>query len=549
MESVSPGEIDSALCAGLKDPRERANLFRLEQCYIDFCNSTSLWMDVGGAYNRMILMGPSASGEESARLQQPSNLPGHQTSFHRLLVHRLADRFFIRRESRGITCIRLFKCPETAIPAVLVQNLDPAIYYPPEENSVTSNSYPSINDSQAIDPSQAATSSLSEKQPSEKQPRKKVLMKKKTGNNVVLQRRPHLNTQQSQSSDNSSEIKSKDCGNSADLMEARERAYAEARARIFNEGENTADAEGIGETASATPLNIADDGDVGVVESMTNLTIHNNLSQQRIADTAECPGEEGTPAMDADRKAVYRNRAEEAADPDFQRARTRAVVVQTPMSGPVAAYNNHFYPSMQLTGAHPGANLHESTPSTNNGVLLTASAPAFVPSNIAKGYVHQPQGSWTSPNTSPKKTGSKAPPIRYNSNPEHQRGQQYRAYNQQPQYHQPQYHHHQAHHYQQQHRFRQHPHLTVQTGYMHHIPQFPQQQPQNYSSPLAQQRNFVHANINSMDQGHGEDQGRLSMKDSAEASIVDSSVVSMPQAASQKENPSTVSATPVVNSS
>uniref|UniRef100_A0A7S2Y554 SUZ domain-containing protein n=1 Tax=Entomoneis paludosa TaxID=265537 RepID=A0A7S2Y554_9STRA len=532
MESVGPDDIDSALCAGMRDPRERAALFRLEQWYMDFCNSTSLWMDVGGAYNRVIVMGPPASGEEPVRSQPPPQLAGYQTSFHRLLVHRLADRFLIRRESRGTTCIRLYKCPESRVPAVLVQNLDPNVYYPEIPEPTASNMNSSVamaniptngngmttaptSTTDAAMPNSLLTSNNSTPVIVEKQPRKKVMIKKKKSPGL-LQKRPQLQTQQSQSSDGSAAAteNGSETPSSDSKMEARERAYAEARARIFNEGEagsSSGEQEGDGGTGTSetVPKEGASEEDA-VTDSVAKLSIQgdaaatNNSSPSKpaaavIPDSPENSGDVSTTASsaltDADRKAVYRNRAEEAADPDFQRGRIRAAMPQVP----VPAYNyypsphqqhhahHHQPPHLHHPGAYPppagspGVHKSSSSPALT-AASLTASAPAFVPGgpsptvSYANKAAPPQQGGWTSPQSSPKKNGAKAPPMRYNSNPEHQRG--YRPY---PQQQQPYHYHPQSnyppaagHHHQHHQRYQQH----APPAHMHHPQQaYPQQQP------------------------------------------------------------------------
>lgn len=379
MESPGKEDVDSALCAGMRDPRERTALFRLEHLYQDFCNSSSLWMEVGGAYNRCVVMGPpNGELETTVSVQQQQAASGHQTSFHRLLVHRLADRFGIKRESRSCNTIRLYKCPETRVPPVLLQDLDPAVYYPSTEMANGSNQNSSSTPPSPLDAKEPSASA-------EKQLKKKIIVKKRSpGQNMVLQKKS-LTTQQSRNTDSSDhKNRSSDYissrSSSSEQLEAKERAYAEARARIFKDDDANPDET---TTDPSTP-------DEDATLSMEKLTVQTNENE-----TLHSPYPDLSPD---DSKAVYRNRAEEAADPDFQRGRIRASVVMGPI--PSVPYNPAYvYPN--VAGYH----------SPLNTGSLTASAPAFVPGS-ANPYLppptpsQQPQLPWAA---SPQKNQ----PVRY----------------------------------------------------------------------------------------------------------------------------------------
>ena len=450
MESEST--IDSALCAGMRDPRERAALFRLEYWYQEFCASGSVWMEVGGAYNRSVVIGPRP-GEDG--YYQPQVGGGHQTSFHRLLVHRLADRFGIRRESRSPNVIRLYKCPETRIPSVLLQGLDPAIYYPPThlgvpdttivnninpQNHVTNGNINSNTNSTPAPPTLVATtgSPLEAKTETsnqapvvvEKQPKKRIIVKKRSSNgpqNVLMQRKPS-STAAGRTGD---DARSNEFGrsSSSEHLEAKERAYAEARARIFND-----ESDDTGTPTDAAALDTVEP----VSEAMANLAVQteaeapnqpttpnttttasNSTSATTTTTTTESSpttGPTDAALSNVDRKAVYRNRAEEAADPDFQRGRIRhrTNVLPSPNGGvprtmaSVASYNPNavYYPSMAAAAAYnphapppppaahptPAPHASSSTTSVNGSTsttssfssgALTASAPVFVPGAAA----------------------------------------------------------------------------------------------------------------------------------------------------------------------
>ena len=111
-------EIDSALMAALRDPRERMGLLKLEQAMCEFLQSeTDGWMEVGGPFNSQIQW-PSASNNS---VSYPPTM--RQTTFQRCILHRLADRFHIIREAGSVlpSSIRLIKIPESKIPAQLLQ--------------------------------------------------------------------------------------------------------------------------------------------------------------------------------------------------------------------------------------------------------------------------------------------------------------------------------------------------------------------------------------------------------------------------------------------
>jgi len=113
-------EVDSALLSALCDARERKALFRLEQVMLDFMKDKSSGsMEVGGAFNSIVLNQSSSggsyinSGETSdgqtisqqglQDLQYQNQRGLKQTSFQRLILHRLADRFNIIREQINYT--------------------------------------------------------------------------------------------------------------------------------------------------------------------------------------------------------------------------------------------------------------------------------------------------------------------------------------------------------------------------------------------------------------------------------------------------------------
>lgn len=180
--------VDDALLSALSDPRERFSLLRLEQTLIDFMKDrTAGYIEVGGPNNSVVIGGQSGgtsnNGANVGKTRSPSSQderqfvpmcndgPGaakivtnrqlqhtgasgavnaggnRQTSFHRLCLHRLADRFKIVRESTSTSpagsnlgddgvvngkglwtyqpgLIRLVKVKESKIPDKLLIDLD-----------------------------------------------------------------------------------------------------------------------------------------------------------------------------------------------------------------------------------------------------------------------------------------------------------------------------------------------------------------------------------------------------------------------------------------
>ena len=420
-EQSTAQNIDSALCAGMKDPRERAALFRLEVCYQDFCKSSSSWMDVGGAYNRCIVLGPITDETEansdptlSSSSQPPHQQPpqsalmlGHQTSFHRLLVHRLADRFGIRRESLIPNTIRLFKGPNTQIPSVLLQNLEPALYYPETSMmthtdysySSSKGGYPSANDNTTTGANNDKPSSSS---------KKKIIMKKRGPIKKAAAEQRQRDFQNTSRATSSSE----------QLLEARERAYAEARARIFNEGATASNEEGENDAPTADMAQLSLQPSEGVAANATSASAASTSQDDN--KTSSSPGslsqqQQQQQQVDADRKAVYRNRAEEAADPDFRRGRIRTPMTAsaypylpqqaTPPFPPPPQHHHSAAMAMHPATAMPypaaaaaaAAAMHNNpkrpTPaSSSTAPTLVASAPVFVPGvPSAQSYPHHPK--------------------------------------------------------------------------------------------------------------------------------------------------------------
>lgn len=370
--------IDSALQSGMRDPRERVALLRLEQALLDFMTGDPCigWIEVGGPSNSLVLFPNKNSPPAPAG-------PLYQSSFHRLLVHRLSDRFGIIRE-RGLildNALRLIKVPESKVPETLLRDLDPSEYTAtPDHNNIILN--PSGTPSLILDdnnntnkPSPTLLRSESSGAGGGVKPRKLKIMKRQSSQPM----------KSSTGVSPGGKRESRRMASSSDL-ESREKAYAEARARIFSDGSNdeakstssqNPDAEdSLGNSghglvqAVASRLSLSESS----ATSATPATPQSHQQQQAITD----------PATPDQPKAVYRNRAEEAADPDFQRGAAAVVFQQNNMYyGTTPSSSQYGY-----VGTAPPV-----SPAGMRGVnSLTASAPAFYPG--APYVAYPPTNAW-----------------------------------------------------------------------------------------------------------------------------------------------------------
>lgn len=265
-------EVDSALLSALCDPRERKALFRLEQVMIDFMRDKSSWsMEVGGALNAIVLHQNSgggnsennpgdfevAEGQMHVLSQQGMQELHHQqqrglkqTSFQRLILHRLADRFNVIREQiiqpyfpplgneRGLVdvgvpphyspgLIRLVKTNESSIPSNLLIEIDQSLLIN-YKNPRARNYFGGGNEDSTKYITDNMASATLEAQPP-------VIVSKKSKKMVIMKR--------SDSTNGSGETlgisrDSRKDDTRKKKLEDREKAYEEARARIFGMGES-----------------------------------------------------------------------------------------------------------------------------------------------------------------------------------------------------------------------------------------------------------------------------------------------------------------------
>lgn len=485
-------EVDSALLTALCDVKERKALVRLESILVDFMKDPSLpSIDVGGAFNSIVVgLRPqqqtsedqtpttSASGgvttEEDATTFVPSQSQGvqdlltqyqrgiRQTSFQRLILHRLADRFNIVREQinninpiptpvtnnerntgeRGLVdvgannsnnyitswvpqqqqqqqqnsyplgLIRLIKNEESCIPAHLLINLDLSLlvnYKNPRARNFVPNNNNNNNAEEGIrtlsenmnaaslDNAAGVTS-----MPGPKKPNKKM---------VIMKRNSSSNTAGSGEGSGNGKREGR---SRRKKLEDREKAYEEARARIFGKEEKKEAEGGItddrGESAAAvqdnlSPLNschssfsaeenteappptesesadVSNSGHIVPSQLISRTTPKirsaspspeppsNNAVSGSLVETEA----EQKQQSQSKTKAVYRNRQQEENDPDFRR---RSAYVPAAAMGVTSS--GHMPPGVPYNMVNPYAvNPYSAVPGQH--VMMQQQPPHFYP--------------------------------------------------------------------------------------------------------------------------------------------------------------------------
>jgi hypothetical protein len=289
--------IDSALLAALRDPRERLGLLKLEQAMIDFCNNSSDgYIEVGGPFNSIVIS--PTTGFISG---QNVNSDRPQTTFQRCILHRLADRFNIVRENGNLYegYIRLVKIKESRIPKSLLVNFDSSEY---NNNSVdeTSRSMESMNI--------AGVNGSNTVPATNTKPRNRKMK--------IMKRRSSDDDSRNSNSDSRTPRKGQNFSD-------KEKAYAEARARIF--------AEEQGEKTS-NPVTPASTSAAPSPTSTPPTSQHGSNyfpSLDAAASAAADNDSEKRASRNAVNKATWRNRQQEECDPDFRRGGPMVVQPQT----------------------------------------------------------------------------------------------------------------------------------------------------------------------------------------------------------------------------
>mmetsp|Transcript_15410 Transcript_15410/g.22936 ORF Transcript_15410/g.22936 Transcript_15410/m.22936 type:complete len:908 (-) Transcript_15410:318-3041(-) len=306
--------IDSALLSALSDQRERKGLLRLEQTLVDFMKERNAgYIEVGGPNNSIVINGQSGGGSRNMMgvgdAPQDGVLPqqlllvndgqqqygagnggrgGRQTSFQRLCLHRLADRFNIVREPASTPLqttdvdgynvgggalngsgggnvsyppglIRLVKVKNSRIPSKLLIDLDLSSYsnsnghrngrglINPDSIGITEDSNPIRG---GIPESLASYSNTENTKSFQKQPPKKMMIMKRSSSGLGS------SGSLKSKGDNGKGGRNKGKGLKGKNLSDKEKAYEEARARIFNETQSSASTVGEAQNQETSDLTI-----------------------------------------------------------------------------------------------------------------------------------------------------------------------------------------------------------------------------------------------------------------------------------------------------
>mmetsp|Transcript_3273 Transcript_3273/g.6797 ORF Transcript_3273/g.6797 Transcript_3273/m.6797 type:complete len:603 (+) Transcript_3273:359-2167(+) len=323
----SAAPIDSALLSALCDPRERWNVLKLEQVLVDLMKQRHVgFVELnpnGGAIfsSNGNHVGPQqqTGGTQqvpAASCGYPDQQPKHCTSFHRLCLHRLADRFGIVRESpsdgnshgQGVNLIRLVKTKSSHTPAQLLIDLDVSGHGAKDDGNGANKVTKSMS---ATNLEASGGGSKSQKQPNSG---KKMMIMKRNGNDPF-----------SKKSDSKSDGKKKKQGLKGKKMDEKERAYAEVRARIFGESTGGAVSE-----VPATSTTRTERYSPGLPNIPPPFEPQPQVEPEVVAvkrGSGKVRASNGGADGGGGTKATWRNRMQEENDPDFRRGRV-AVPVQ-----------------------------------------------------------------------------------------------------------------------------------------------------------------------------------------------------------------------------
>ncbi len=411
-------EIDSALLSALRDQRERMALLRLEKHIIDFMNDKECqYMDVGGAFNNILIKGTnevpnsnnstsynSSAGStvENYNLDSNNNVmdnngvgrKGSQTSFQRLCLHRLADRFNIVRQTlihnnnnsmhphmnmyhypttggggnmgvKGHNLIRLIKVNESRIPTLKLIDVDLDDY---EGNNLHSSSIPQDRglDSNEIDGDDGTAAGIGvnvvkgitdritgiqlDNNNSITAAANNVTGKKsKKKEKVKIMKRSPNNSGSKNVNKNTDADKNKRKGKKN--LSDKTKAYEEARARIFQESSSCLDGSDHASNSAVNTTNNSEnnnnntdadsstpalestmsaDGSGSTPDRLSPFSQQLNTSTDNFAVESEDANVPAAAKGGAESKVLWRNRQQEASDPDFRRAH-HPIMVQQPV--------------------------------------------------------------------------------------------------------------------------------------------------------------------------------------------------------------------------
>ena len=284
------------------------------------------------------------------------------TTFQRCLLHRLADRFFISRQPQDNGYIRISKTLSTQIPPVLLIHLKPSEWSTPKLTTTVAATHAGNgavggeNEAMAKDATGQTKTTSQSSSSSSTRPKKVKIMK----------RQPNGTSEASETGSNTRGARSKSKSNGVTGQTEKERQYAEARARIFQQSHEDAWKEGVvGEDAPSSSTAAPAPASATTTTPTTSSSSHSIMGDPSTtlptlattttalphptSDSSLChsladpmpllttgtstttTAQDPFPSYQGNNKATYRNRQMEQADPDFQR-RTRAPPIMTMMT-------------------------------------------------------------------------------------------------------------------------------------------------------------------------------------------------------------------------
>jgi hypothetical protein len=393
------------------------------------------------------LLAPSPSSS-SPVAPSSSSAVRPATSFQRCVLHRLADRFGIVRENGSVLegSIRLVKLPNTRIPSRLLRDMDLLSDYsnsssaagPPGPQQTTSVVHPTDRGAPAFCSSSSPSSSLAMGElmgalsqtaiggdnlnspggagsdaatattttartaPQQQQPRPSFASRK-----MKIMKRTDRSRSWTPATQGSAALSSCDAdggstsgsGGSKKALLTRtasttlgtdlsdkERAYAEARARIFNGADSDGDGggehdDGSGLDDGTSPASTPALAFAAAAAAACTSNLPSPLRGTENLSAGQAPAPASVPV--AENKATYRNRVEEAADPDFKRG---VVGVTVPLHHHPATYLGHA-PMMMTTTT----NLAASSALSSSSLSSTTTAPYLQPHSLYANYPAAPQ--------------------------------------------------------------------------------------------------------------------------------------------------------------
>lgn len=317
--------IDSALRSALSDPRERLALLRCEQQFVLFLQDSSVVeITVGGAFNSIVVgltNSPSAPADAGVgSYSSNGHASSRSTSFQRCWLHRLADRFGIVRETVNAEWINCKKTPASAVPTVLLSQLGTDSYHHSNSNEFEPTVTRSLSQLSLSSPATVGSKGMataSNKAAVPKRSNKMKIMKRDSSSSLGASSTGRNRSNASFGATLSDSDKSQP---KRGTLPEKERAYAEARARIFNEGAAAASEATNGDVLE--PSMVPTGSNLAKTPSFHSLSPSLSNTDQDNFDQNDPYNQRPRPAaatIGGISKVTWRNRQQEENDPDFQR--------------------------------------------------------------------------------------------------------------------------------------------------------------------------------------------------------------------------------------